>query len=224
MTVVLKPIPGYSPYFAGSDGFVYRGGKKLKNRIDDKGYNRVTLSINCTRLTRLTHRLICLAFHGESNLPEVRHINGKRDDSRPHNLAWSDKKTNEADKRAHGTVIEGEKAPWAKLNAEDVDTIRAMARQKVPFKDIAKYYTVGAGTISDIACGKRWKHLPGAIRSCDIRRKMTDEQIQEIRALRGSVSQKKIADMYGVSRNAIYQILAGKSYQHVPFCSNEQKG
>ena len=40
--------------------------------------------------------LVCLAFHGP---PEVRHLNGDRQDNRPGNLAWGSHKDNERDKR-----------------------------------------------------------------------------------------------------------------------------
>ncbi len=39
--------------------------------------------------------LVCLAFHGP---PEVRHLNGNRQDNRPGNLAWGSRRENERDK------------------------------------------------------------------------------------------------------------------------------
>ena len=45
--------------------------------------------------TRLIHRLIAEAFiPNPDNLPEIDHINTKRDDFRIENLRWVDKKTN----------------------------------------------------------------------------------------------------------------------------------
>ena len=50
--------------------------------------------------------LVCLAFHGR---PEVRHLNGDRQDNRPRNVAWGSRRQNERDKRTGGETEEGEK-------------------------------------------------------------------------------------------------------------------
>jgi hypothetical protein len=40
--------------------------------------------------------LVCLAWHGP---PEIRHLNGDRQDNKPGNLAWGSRRDNERDKR-----------------------------------------------------------------------------------------------------------------------------
>jgi hypothetical protein len=40
--------------------------------------------------------IVCLAFHGP---PEVRHLDGNRQNNKPGNLAWGSRRENERDKR-----------------------------------------------------------------------------------------------------------------------------
>lgn len=200
---------------AGSDGNIYREGKKISSRKKNNGYLICTLSIRGKIYTRHVHRLICAAFHGKSETLQTRHLDNIRINNTPENLQWSDKKTNEGDKKKYGTLLSGERVGGSKLKTSDIIKIREMARNGIQFREIAKLYPVTAGTISDVATGKRWKHIKGSIRPCDIRRKFTDAQIREIRALNGKISREKIAKSYGVNGNAIYQIMIRDTYKHV---------
>jgi hypothetical protein len=91
-----RDIPGYEGlYQVSSDGQVKRLGGSAKARNDrllraannGLGYFIVTLSKNgVTRSYRL-HRLVALAFFGESNLP-INHKNGVKTDNRIENLEY----------------------------------------------------------------------------------------------------------------------------------------
>src|SRR6185369_8776869 len=108
-------------YFAAEDGRIYRNSRPLVSQSNGNGYLRVSPSINGTVKTKYVHRLVCEAYHGPCPVGmECRHLNGRRYDNRPLNLAWSDKKTNEGDKRIHGTLPLGEKNQRALLTSEIV--------------------------------------------------------------------------------------------------------
>lgn len=67
-----------------------RAPKVLSAKIDKDGYLEICLSVNCTRIYKKVHQLICEVFHGArpSDGFVVDHINRNRQDNRPENLRW----------------------------------------------------------------------------------------------------------------------------------------
>jgi hypothetical protein len=45
---------------------------------------------------------------------------------------------------------------------------------------------------------------------------LTDAQVKEIKALRGTMTQQAIADMFGVKRGTVKSIFHGKAWKHIP--------
>lgn len=89
------PIPGFPGYEASSLGRIRSfirarvvGGVKqpriLKQKPNKDGY----LLACVTRKHRTVHRLVAMAFFGESDLPQVNHLNGIKADNRIENLEW----------------------------------------------------------------------------------------------------------------------------------------
>jgi hypothetical protein len=71
-------------------------GKILKTHLSKLGYRNVIITNKdqCPK-NFLIHRLIAIAFiPNPFDLPEVNHINGKRDDNRIENLEWISRKDN----------------------------------------------------------------------------------------------------------------------------------
>lgn len=107
-------------------------------------------------------RLICEMAHGPA--PTKRHEaahscgNAYGGCVNPKHLRWATPVENAADKRIHGTVVEGEAHFYAKLTEADVRRIRQMA-QTVPQKDLCPIFGVNANTISKVVSRKSWKHV-----------------------------------------------------------------
>lgn len=140
--LVCSPIPS-SPnddYCAGSDGHIYSrtryagfGRKELTDwyplighRDKRKGYVRVSLCHENTKVTRSIHSLICEAFYGKSPFDgaQVRHLDGDPQNNLPDNLAWGTQAENWSDRRQQGKGVEGEKHPQSKLSDEERSHVR----------------------------------------------------------------------------------------------------
>ena len=110
---------------------------------------------------RYVHELVLLAFVGPrpSSCHQAAHQNGDGQDNRLENLRWATRKENEADKIAHGRTIRGERHPLAKLRQDDVRAIRQALSCGERQRDVARRFNVAQQTVSDIAIGRRWRHL-----------------------------------------------------------------
>lgn len=115
-----RPISGF-PYEVSNDGHVRRSapgqstrpGRMLKGCPNRDGYLVVRLSKNGRAHTKTIHRLVCTAFHGASDLPEVRHLDGNPGNNKASNLAWGTSLENGSDRIRHGTAGRGRRRPAA---------------------------------------------------------------------------------------------------------------
>ena len=98
-----RPIPGHRGYEASSEGRVRSvartlrdgraaGGVVLVQQEDRDGYRTVKLGARRVRV----NVAVQLAFAGR---PEVRHLDGNRENNGPGNLAWGSRTENEQDKK-----------------------------------------------------------------------------------------------------------------------------
>ena len=141
MSLILRPIPcaPNDDYMAGSDGRIYSRTKYKgfgrKDYVDwyplvghrsAKGYMTITMSHENRRVTRLVHRLVCMAFHGRPASPtmQVRHLDGDPENNLPSNLRWGTQEENWLDRRAHGRARDGGEHHAAKLSNEERGHLR----------------------------------------------------------------------------------------------------
>ncbi len=181
MIYQIKDIPGFPGYRVDTDGMVWscleqiheKGSwglqtrqtdmwKKLNPCRDGRGYVRVYFFINGKRIHPTIHKLVLNTFVSERpNKMQCRHLNGVRTDNRLANLQWGTVKENHADKKLHGTHLQGETISWHKLTESQVHRIRLMKEITPNIKqtEMAKFFNVSKYTISDILLGKSWKHI-----------------------------------------------------------------
>ena len=99
-----RSVIGFEDYYDISNiGRVYsiRSNMILKQRLDQKGYPRVMLSVKGNRKNAKIHRLVAEAFiQKPENLNQVNHINEIKTDNRVDNLEWCDIAYN----NSHGTA------------------------------------------------------------------------------------------------------------------------
>jgi hypothetical protein len=168
---VLKRIPGWPGYSAGSDGHIYSFRPRNHNAkapatprrrseyIDPYGYTAICLSVKPNRKTFRVHRLICIAFHGLPTLGvEVCHGPRGRLDNTPENLSWgTHSKNNGEDQLRDGKDRNGERHPLHKLTLEQVMDIRSRYEQGETQRSLSREFGVCNQQISRIVSGKRWK-------------------------------------------------------------------
>lgn len=110
----------------------------------------------------LAHRLVCELVHGPAPSPdhEAAHTCGKGHEGcvSPSHLKWATRKENEGDKRAHGTLLTGERHGSAKLTESDVRRIKAMLGKRSQ-REIAEDFGVSQSLISYVNLGRLWGHV-----------------------------------------------------------------
>lgn len=221
-----KDIPSYKGYYQASNfGNVrsvdreikkrngkkeYRKGVFLKPNMDDIGRLGVCININGKKNTKGIGVLVAEAFFGTR--PQgmfVCHNNGNPADNRLENLRYDTPSGNINDMRKHGTFLEGETSPRAKLTDEQVLQIRDYAEKHIySLAELARMYKLGETTVRHIVHNTRWKHL----RHCNYKRrlykKLSDTEYIELMKIIGSglYMLSTIARVYGLSCNDIYHL------------------
>lgn len=105
--------------------------------------------------------------------------------------------------------LHGEDSGNAKLTEDDVMKIRS---SELPYAELARIYNISQSHISKIRRGDAWKHSSnGCILPSTSRRKLTDEQVAEIRATDG-ISQYVLARQYGVTQ-ALISLIKRTNYR-----------
>lgn len=179
MRVAIADFPDYE---VSSSGEIFRvkpdhHGRIITNIMKPTtrpdGYLCVTLHRERQQYTRLLHRVVCFAFHGNppEGKPQCAHIDGVKSNNCAENLRWSSASENNMDKVRHGTMPMGSAHPASlnpeylpkgelhansKLTADDILSIRSDTR---PQSVIAAEYGVSQSNISFIKTGKGWKHI-----------------------------------------------------------------
>lgn len=121
------------------------------------GYYSVKVSVEGKAVTKAVHSLVCEAFQGlRSDGMTAAHNNGDPTDNRAENLRWATLRDNAADKRKHGTLLQGERNSMAKLTDDDVRLIRASTDSA---SSIARSLGVSFSMVCRIRRGEAWKHV-----------------------------------------------------------------
>lgn len=159
---IWRKIPGYVNYEASTFGGVIsyaRGYRRLKQC--EGNYNlHVSLYRNGKDLTINVGCVILMTFVGPCpDGLECCHSDGNYYNNRLDNLRWDTHQANIDDRTRHGTTAKGSRSGPAILVESDIPKIREMLYLGVFQKDIAQKFGVDSRTISEIACGRNWKHI-----------------------------------------------------------------
>lgn len=172
-----KPIKGYEGLYEVSDVGEVKALKRTINQgkchrtweehivkfsVDGNGYFRTNLAKDGVNKTVKVHRLVAEAFiPNPSNLPEVNHIDGNKQNNHVENLEWCSRSENLKHAVEIGLKrLDGEFNPGHKLTTKQVEFIRKsyIPRHK-DFGTVAlgKRFGVHRKTITRIINCQSWK-------------------------------------------------------------------
>ena len=127
----------------------------MKLYVNPHGYAQVNLRQLSKSRSMKVHRLVMLAFKGDSEL-FVNHKNGIKTDNRLENLEYVTAKENTQHAISSGLMkpMRSEDVHTAKLTQEQVKEIRAI--DDMTQKQIARLYSVDQSTISRVRKKDTW--------------------------------------------------------------------
>jgi hypothetical protein len=183
-TVRIKPIPGFEGlYSVTDDGRVFAHERVIVElrRVRRKKAHWLKLIAHPdgyveARLTRegvcrrwLVHRLVNEVFNGPAPAPGLltRHLDGKKRNNVPSNLAWGTYLDNAADSKRLGEHPRREKKPRQRsLNCAAMLTeekVLAIFHDKRDRETVAKAYGITVVHVSRIRVGRSWGNLTGTL-------------------------------------------------------------
>lgn len=160
-----RPINHNNGYFISDHGRVIsvkRGSPSiLRAGTLSRGYKMVSLQNGIAKANYTVHRLVLEAFVGYRpfNL-QCSHLDGDPSNNHLDNLKWESTKENCDRKREHGTYLQGEQVPKAKLSEKDVLNIRKLhATGEYSQRQLARMYNLSRCPIQNIIHRRSWKHI-----------------------------------------------------------------
>ena len=201
-------------------------GRFKKLTVNKEGYIRTSISNKDRTISVAVHRLVALAFiTNEDNKPLVNHKDSNRANNHVSNLEWATFSENAKHMVDQGNNIDknGVHNPMSILTEEQVLEIRDF---EGPSSVLAYKFGVSTNAIDRVRVGDSYKNVGGRIlpkgsrnvvNSQAIHRKLTDEQVASIRFSEDykSVSNRKLATIFGVAKSTIEGIRNFKTYKHV---------
>lgn len=163
-----QPWPANPDYAVSRCGKVFRNGKARKPSWGTKGYLRLNIRTDKGMRTIPVHRIVLETYKGKRPKgKQCRHLNGDKSDNSVDNLAWGTHGENMQDKIDHGTtdnVPKGTAHFRAKMTEAQVIEARLRASKGESVASFAGEYGLTPSGMRAVVNGRKWKHLPHAIK------------------------------------------------------------
>jgi predicted DNA-binding protein YlxM (UPF0122 family) len=214
----IKEIEGTN-YLVSSNGDIINAmtGRVLSLNKNRKGYLNFNMYVNGVGSTQKVHRIVAMLFcEGYSEDLHVNHKDGNKSNNRASNLEWVTALENTQHAKDTGLILKGELSPNTLLSDADVEAIKLAFVENISSTEIAKAFGVTPSVIGSI----RQKQTRQDVRpdldwyvATKFAKKLSVDDISEVRKLfeKGFTNQE-IAKKFGVSRENIYRIRAGKAW------------
>lgn len=233
MQLEMRTIDGWPDYMVSSEGRVLSKKKGMLRELRaaiHNSYPRVSLCRPGEIREFNVHALVAAAFLEKPDGSQVvRHLDGDPTNNRVENLAYGTYLENEADKARHGRRLVGSKVYGSKLTEETVKQIREEFSRGAPSRKLAKKFGLNVSTAHRVIHGHMWTHVhvpdyssrkrafrgapPGEMHP---QAKLSREAVVAIDlSIRSGADMPSLAIEYGVSRQCISHIAAGRTWSHV---------
>lgn len=197
------------------------GCKNWPMGISKTGYGVYSIGNFTYSVTRLLYNTIKDGLYQDRLV--VRHKCDNRSCCNIDHLEIGTQSQNLMDASKRGRLLFGDKNKMSRLTESQVMEIRSIYPTKSTV-ELAKIYGTAPGNIRDAINGKTWKHLPGCRRLIrhnpafgekSGRRKLSEDQIREIRSKYPEMTGPQLAKEYGVSHRNIYCIIKRRNWTHI---------
>lgn len=158
----LGRVKSVDHYLTNRIGSGKQTGRFLKLQKSNKGYLRVSLSLNKKRFQTGVHRLVAKSFvPNPENKLQVNHKNGIKTDNRFDNLEWVTNRENlvHAYKNNLIKLNKGEKHHNSKLSNKDVEVVRWLHKIGWTGKQLAEDYKISGAAMSKILKRETYKNV-----------------------------------------------------------------
>lgn len=205
-----RPIADFSGYEVSNRGRVrsHKWGRPhvRKPVVTHGGHLRVALSRDGKLSHHYVHRLVYEAFVGP--VPDgllICHRNGDPTDNRPDNLRADTQRGNMRDRELHGNTLRGLSHPRTVATPAQVQQIRRRYQLGVSKVGLARELGISESAVTTAlrVAQKNPSRRQGQW-------KLSEDDVREIRALRGKFTQRELAERFGVSRGYIGHIQRGE--------------
>lgn len=135
-------------------------GRVLSKTLLKIGYYKVSPVVSGKNQMQYIHRMVAEVFLGNCpNGMSVNHIDGIKTNNMSSNLEYVTHSENMRHARDMGLSAIGSKHGASKITESDVIDIRRRRESGESLPAICKDYGIARSTASQIATGKRWKHV-----------------------------------------------------------------
>lgn len=164
----MVPLHGYEgKYLIDKSGNIFSLMRRrlIKPHTDGRYLKYRLMDHEAFMTSKRVHRLVAQTFiPNPSNLPEVNHLDGNKNNNHVTNLEWCTRAHNQ--QHAYNTGLQvvdptqkqGERNPQSKLTGQKVLEVRALSG-KMTHREIAQQYNMSQQQVSDIIRRKAWKHI-----------------------------------------------------------------
>jgi DNA-binding XRE family transcriptional regulator len=142
--------PGYGPQ---GDCWV------MSKPIDPARYGKFTYTDETGKRQMDAHRFSLALSLGRLPNGDSRHTCHFRPCCRPDHLIEGTRRENMADAVQAGRTLRGERNPLSKLTAAEVAEIKALRRNGIGQRQVAKKFGIAKTTVQHIDKGRLWKHV-----------------------------------------------------------------
>lgn len=222
---IWKTVIGFENYEISNLGNLRNKitGRYKKLSTNKEGYIRTSISNKEKVISIAVHRLVAIEFvENPEGKPLVNHKDSNRSNNKAENLEWATPSENAKYMVEQGNSLDknGVLNPMALLTEEQVLEIREFDG---PSAILAKKFNISTNAIDRVRVRDSYKNVGGRIlpkgsrnteNAHKIHRKLTDEQVLEIRQNTES-SNRKLAKEFGVAKSTIEAIKNFKTYKHI---------